>query len=177
MTCERCKRHHSIREEACPFCRHGSALGRFGAAALSAGVLLGGCDAGKDNKAAQGSATVEKHPYATLHGTVKDREGKPVHSTILTINSTEDSTGVRSFSRSVPTDGTGRYVLDFLPPGPYSLGVSYNQSNGPMGLTGEVQRQVVLGAGEDKLLDFEVEVRQMDVAPPYGAPPARRRVV
>jgi hypothetical protein len=46
-----------------------------------------------------------------------------------------------------------------------------------MEVVGDVQREIVVLAGDDKAIDFTVDLRSVEVAPPYGAPPARRRVV
>jgi hypothetical protein len=180
VACDRCKRHISVREELCPFCRQPGALSKLGAAALSAGVLLAGCDAGKTKQPpheSQGSAAVAKRPYATVHGMVKARNGDPVINTILTISSTDDPSGIHMYSRTLPTDGVGKFTFDFLPPGNYVIGVMYNRNVAPMELTGEIQQPLTVVAGEDKEIDFSVEVREMQYAPPYGAPPGSRRVV
>jgi hypothetical protein len=174
IACERCKRHFSIREEACPFCKHGGTLARVSAVALSAGVLLGGCDAG--GKKADHSSAVDQKPYATVHGVVKDREGKTLQDALIIIGSPDRGTG-RSYEKRVKTDASGRFAFDFLEPGGCSIYVQYNQYTGGMNLNGAENRDLVLKAGDDLSLDFALEVRDMGTAMPYGAPPARGRRV
>ena len=168
VPCKRCGRHIRVNETACPFCRHGSALA---GAALSAGVLLSGCDAGK-TKPTQGSAVEAKRPYATISGRVTDRSGAPLANTSvsITLNPTTPST---YFTRSLATDSTGHYMIDLLEPGSYSI--SYGYRGGMQ--DGQDQRAVAVHAGEDQQLDVTLDLRDMDIAKPYGAPPARRRTV
>jgi hypothetical protein len=174
VACDRCKRHISVREEVCPFCRQPGALSMLGAAALSAGVLLAGCDAAKDTQPShEGSAVVAKRTYATLRGVVKDRSGMVLANAQVQLNAiSEDSN--RQYLRSVPTDANGAYAIDLVEPGTYSVFANYSE-NGAM-LRGFIQQQLALAAGEDRTLDITI-VRQQDVAQPYGAPPARRRTV
>jgi hypothetical protein len=170
VACERCKRHFSADDEHCPFCKHRSAFVRIGAAALAAGALLGACDAGKDKKPGPG---VEKRAYATLRGVVKDRDGTVLANTQVQLNSISQDAN-RQYFKSVPSDANGHYAIDLLEPGKYTLSANYNE-NGSM-LRGYTQKEVTLSAGEDREFDITIE-RQMDVAPPYGAPPARQRIV
>jgi hypothetical protein len=173
VPCNRCKRHHDIRDEVCPFCRHGSALAKIGAAALSAGVLLAGCDAGKTKSPEQGSA-VAKRTYATLSGRVTNRSGG-TGATMVSISSTEPSPN-RSFSETVASSNDGQFMLDLLEAGSYSVSFSYDDGT----WRGTDQRQVTLKAGDDEKLDVVLDLNQqrdMDTAKPYGAPPARRRRV
>lgn len=176
VPCERCKRHISVREEACPFCRQSNALSRLGAVALSAGIAVAGCDAGHQANPTQGSAAVETKAYGAVHGTVTERGGKPVPA-IITVTSTDDPSGVRTYTRTVGTDDQGRFSIDLLPPGAYTSYAGYDLRKGRMELTGDMSRQFVVKAGDDVVLDYSVELRQMSEAMPYGAPPARRRVV
>jgi rRNA maturation endonuclease Nob1 len=169
VVCERCKRHFSADEDHCPFCKHQSAFVRIGAAALAAGALLGACDAGKDKNA---GTTVENRAYATLHGVVKDKQdGTVLAGTQVHLNSIEQEPN-RQHYKSVPTDAKGRYSIDLLEPGKYTIAAFYNGG----AVRGNTQLELTLAAGEDRALDITIE-RQMDVAPPYGAPPARRRIV
>lgn len=180
ISCERCKRHFSIREDACPFCKHGSAFARIGAAALSAGVLLSGCDAGKDNKdnknTTQGSAAVAAHAWATVTGTVKSKDGRSLDAAVVNISSTAQIAN-KSFQKGVPTDANGTFTLDLLEPGPYMLNVNYADFTHGTNMNGYDTRQLALKAGDEVKLEIVLELRDMGTAMPYGAPPARRRTV
>jgi hypothetical protein len=147
----------------------------MGAAALSAGVLLAGCDAGKTKTPGPGSAAVAKRTYATLRGRLTNRAGGPLANASVTINldSQPAASEGHAFAKSVPTDSDGRYTLDLIEPGKYLL--YFGWGNG--GQQGQDQRAIVVKPDEDQTIDIVLDMHDMHVAPPYGAPPGRRRVV
>lgn len=177
VPCDRCKRHISVREDVCPFCRQPGALSKLGAAALSAGVLLAGCDAGKTKTQGPGSAAVvPKRTYATVRGKVSNRAGGPLANASVTINLDYSGSAAQhghAFGKTVPTDSEGRYTLDLIEQGAYILYFGFGNGSE----RGEDQRALVVKADEDQTIDVVLDMRTMDIAKPYGAPPARRRVV
>ena len=176
VPCDRCKRHISLREDVCPFCRQPSALAILGAAALSAGVLLAGCDAGRTKAPGPGSAVQAKRTYAAIRGRVTSRAGLPLSNASVTINLDYSGSAAQTghnFAKTVPTDNDGRYTLDLIEPGAYMLYFGWNGGND----RGEDQRALVVKPDEDQVIDVVLDMRTMDIAKPYGAPPARRRVV
>jgi hypothetical protein len=174
IACERCKRHFSMREESCPFCRHKGPLARVGAAALSAGVLLSGCDAGKEK---QEPVAPEKKPFATVRGVVTDKDGKPLQGASVTLGEVETAPG-RGFTKMLPTDATGSFDLGIIEPGSYMLSTTYAGARPQMDMEGYDQRPLNIAAGQELDLQITLELRMRTIeAPPYGAPPARRRIV
>jgi hypothetical protein len=169
VPCKRCSRHISDRDEVCPFCRHGSTVARVGAVALSAGVLLSGCDRGVQQTSGQGSQQkVVKPALGRIHGVVKDDSGAPLEAANLTFVRPE-----QSGPRTATTDAKGHYEVSHLEPGNYTVSISYVTYN----RAGSHEQLVQLKRGEELNVDVTVAVRTHEVAPPYGAPPARRRVV
>ena len=167
VPCTRCRRHIRIRDEVCRFCH---------AIVLSAGVLLGGCDAGDKpaTRDPQSAAPPPAMPHATaISGIVTDRKNQPLVGARVELRD-ETSKAIRTAS----ADGTGRYVLDPSPPGAYVIVIEYSAVEGGMQRNGRHERTVTVAHGEPaKVLDVAVDVHEHSVAPPYGAPPARRRVV
>ena len=150
-------------------------LAKLGVAALSAGALLAGCDAGKTKATGPGSAVAAKRTYGTVRGKVTNRAGGPLANASITIN-LEDRAAAssgRAFAKSVPTDSEGRYVLDLIEPGTYI--VYFGWGNGSE--QGQDQRAIVVKPDEDQTIDVVLDLRYMESAKPYGAPPGRRRVV
>jgi hypothetical protein len=77
--------------------------------------------------------------------------------------------------RSVTTDAQGRYVANDLEPGSY--GVQCRAANDTSGVVPQTFH-VRLAAGDAKRIDARTSHRDWSNLPtPYGAPPARRRVV
>lgn len=162
MPCASCSRHISIRDEVCRFCR---------AAVISAGVLLGGCDAGVKP---QHPEQAQKRTDARLRGVIKDRAGTPLAAATVHLYKPG---GAPVQGGTTTTDAEGRYELDQIAPGTYELAVDYYKP-GSYGdeMRGNHVESLALVA-EDKRLDLTVDVRRLHVAPPYGAPPARRRSI
>ena len=170
IPCERCKRHFSMRESTCPFCRHGNAFARLGAAALSAGMLLAGCDAGGGAKKQEPPPPAQR-TWGSLQGLVTGRDGTPLATAQVQI--TLSGNGPTYFMKSVQSDAAGHYDLELLEPGVYALLFNYYKD----GKQGSDQRTVTVKAGDDAKLDVQLDIRDQEIAPPYGAPPARRRTV
>ena len=173
IPCERCKRHFSEREPHCPFCRHRSRLSYVSAAALSAGALLAGCDQGGGAKKAP--TVTEKKPYGTIRGSVTNKEGgSAVEGASVTLTLAAPASPNHAFTKVVPTDASGHYDLGIVDPGSYVLIVSHVSTD----LQGYEQRNVTVAAGDDLKHDIALTFTRIPVAPPpYGAPPARRRIV
>lgn len=139
-------------------------------------MLLAGCDAG-NNKKPQGQGQGEgsaaaKRTYATLRGKVTDRNGRPLAGAQVSVQ-TANAVNGRSLMKSVPADADGRYTLDLIEPGAYVLYFGYGNDS----QQGSDQRAITVKADEDQTLDVSLDMRDVQQAMPYGAPPARRRVV
>lgn len=177
--CGGCRRH--VRDElACPFCgasvtsspRQARDLGRISRAAAFAGGLLGGCYT--DHPAPQSPPPppphVEPQPTgATIEGVITDTSGARVVQQRITLRTYRGGAEVMQIAE---TDKSGHYAFTGLPAGKYIVGWA----------SGDPRRQgqfeIVLGEHEKKQLDGVVErFPAMHQAMPYGAPPARRRVV
>jgi hypothetical protein len=182
--CPGCNRH--VRDTTCPFC--GAAVptaaprpafvGRITRAAVFSAVA--GCWTGPtapdvkqpdDTQHAQGSAAATT---GTIEGVATDAmTGEPVaEATVRVANTTIEA----------KTDEQGHYLLTGLPPGTYTV-VIYGGDRNPR-LRGAMG-QVTVATGSRG--DVSIDVPQMrhpggGIGPngtpmPYGAPPARRRIV
>jgi tetratricopeptide (TPR) repeat protein len=90
-------------------------------------------------------AAQEKSPSASLHGTIRDSQGRLVSSASISLkekNSTQ--------SKSASTDGQGRYAFSGLSAGIYSVRASKSGSG-----DGEIP-SVFLAAHEDKNVDLTI---------------------
>jgi hypothetical protein len=100
-----------------------------------------------------------------IEGTVRDHHGRPIPGFAVDLG-----------GQSVVTDARGRYRFANLPPGSHHLLVrtSNNPRHGPMHHLVEVK------SGKVARADIKLPAPVVDRGPcckPYGAPPARRRVV
>lgn len=183
--CPACSRH--VREATCPFC--GAAVapatrGVFAGPITRAAVFsaLAGCWTG--SAPAEQTTPVEHKtetheqkkppptPAGTVEGTVLDTNtGQPVAYARVVVGGTNVGT---------ETDAQGHYQLTGLTPGEYTLTISA-RSNNPR--AGGATTQVHVTVGEQGArADAELAVPQFRYNPtntpmPYGAPPARKRVV
>jgi hypothetical protein len=81
----------------------------------------------------------------SLSGTVKDATGAVLPGVTVTITRTDTSS-----TRTVITDGAGRYVAPDLQPGPYSIRASLE------GFTAVVRSGITLSVGREAVVDLEL---------------------
>jgi hypothetical protein len=82
-------------------------------------------------------------------------------------------------SLTAKTDERGRYKLEAIEPSDYTLHVGFSAPTDRGGTErhGYTSKQVTVTAGSDQRIDAKLEINEVHMAAPYGAPPARRRVV
>jgi hypothetical protein len=105
----------------------------------------------------------------SIHGTVADNGGA-----VARVGVQLDGAGVPS--RRTTTDERGQYTFTNLPPGNYTITVDYhaNPRSGPP------RRAASVSDGGTAQIDFTIVPQPYDnsnIPKPYGAPPARHRVV
>jgi protocatechuate 3,4-dioxygenase beta subunit len=134
-----------------------------------AGATLAGCDQGVGHS----DKPVAKEPAHAprLHGTITDETGAPVVGAQLTL------TGPAPYN--TVSDHRGRYRFDEIAAGEYKLTSGYNAWSETRGeqATGYAEKTLIASATDDGRADVKLELRYQVPAMPYGAPPARRRVV
>ena len=197
--CPACRRHVVATELACPFC--GLALsppaprpivnGRFSRAAVFAGATLAGCWTGNE----PATTPIEQHPveehHAEEHHAEEHHVGRrdPADTQLATIGGTltETSTGqpasniqVQLISRAsqkvqtVQTDLAGHYIFTSVEPGDYEIvwDITGNPRRSPRRLG------VHVAEGAQMTFDLTMTFMPQHTMPmPYGAPPARKRIV
>lgn len=201
--CRECRRHFGT-EPACPFCgtlveRRAARIGapaRMSRAAIFA--ALSGCYTSSpppqgpppppppphEDQGPQQFATPpdtrppdETAPVASARGriegvvTASDGSG-PMQQLHVQLSSTEQPP--RIAQRATTTDASGHYAFDQLPPGQYLLEVGYrNHPRRP-----PPQRRITLAQDATQKVDVSYYIAPHSNVPmPYGAPPARRRIV
>jgi hypothetical protein len=181
--CVACGRHVEIEEARCPFC--GAACtrfeprpvraGRLARAVVFAGATLAACDQGKGatDRAVDKPTDpqVAKQPVAEprVHGTITDDAGGPLVGAQVSLNGPAVYTAV--------SDHKGRYAFDDIATGQYKLIVGYMGMRGGEWAIGNAEHEVHVASGAEVRQDVSVHVQREAPAMPYGAPPARRRVV
>ncbi|HEY5922734.1 MAG TPA: carboxypeptidase-like regulatory domain-containing protein [Kofleriaceae bacterium] len=173
--CPACKRHVATHELDCPFCRRAVALraqhvvltGRVSRAAMFAAALLGtGC--WTESKPPSGPPLrerLDKLPAGTIRGVVRDQDGAPRAGYTISVQLPDGSV------RETRSDARGEYSLANLPPGTYE--VQYFNSPRPRyGVRVTLDDRTGATA---ELVVYRIE--HIQPATPYGAPPARRRIV
>lgn len=197
--CASCHRHIDARDAVCPFCRapratgaispRRASLGRLSRAAIFAGAAACGGTAPAPHHRAPvppDPAVVQRFENAPPPSEGKasvrgfaTRDGQPLTGTRVT------ATHAELGGKSTRTGQKGEYEFVDLEPGVWEVVVDYplmynrpqDQPTGP-----EIER-VELAPGTNTRRDLFVPVPppyQRDTGPcckPYGAPPARRRVV
>jgi hypothetical protein len=200
--CPSCRRHVHARDVECPFC--GAAVAeapvatiaaRATRAALFASATLAGSACwtsappaeespryavppGDRQRVDQQQQQRERDPAFTsrIRGTVTDaRTGTPMANVQVTIRALSNPGG--RIAGDTRTDASGVYVFDELPAGTYVVAFPASHPR-----QGPQQRQVELQVGESRQVDMALHVYVPPNNPnhqpmPYGAPPARRRVV
>jgi hypothetical protein len=201
--CPACSRH--VRETSCPFCGAAvppAARSIFAGPATRAAVFsaLAGCWTGNAPEPQQPDEQATEHPAdhpvehkqtahhehhtpppqpgtGTIEGKVTDtNSGGPAAYAQVTLL---DSTG-RPIA-STQTQGDGRYRFVSLPPGSYHVRVMPRPMNPRVGGT-MVEVLVAVSTDQVATADVQVAVPVYRYNPnqtpmPYGAPPARRRLV
>ena len=192
--CEQCQRHVAADAAACPFCAAprtpevapamGHAVGRFSRAAVFAG--LAGCYVNnpppqqqpppppdqQQQQQQQQQQFAQPVGAATIRGTLTRTDGVPGANVRVML-----STG-QSRAITTVTDAQGRYSFANVPAGTYtvSFDVAYNPRVGP-----QPRREVTVAEGAVQQVDMSFAPAPppdySNVPKPYGAPPARRRVV
>jgi hypothetical protein len=193
--CTSCRRHIDATAASCPFCesaqpRHASRSPLAVVAKLSRAAVFAGAAAcytgpttttttttpppdpnGSADTAAQDSFAKPPPPQsgrASLHGVLRI-DGHPSPGTSVHLLG---DNGVQS---TITTDAHGRFEFRDLPPSGYRMSVDMFY-----GRMGPPQEYVQLAADANVEQDFVVTSPPPDTGPcckPYGAPPARRRVV
>ncbi len=178
--CARCLRHVATTELACPFCAapltpvvpRVLARGRFGRAAVFAGATtLAACGGTPAPKHVDNTVQADAKPPiadASIWGVII-YDGRPMvgHTLHLSGGTTEIS---------ATTNARGEYAFGPVPSGEYTLLV-YSDGH-PRHSPDE--RHLTVVAGEAQRVDASISSPAPDTGPcckPYGAPPARRRVV
>ncbi len=182
--CPSCRRH--VRENTCPFCgaavtpvaRPIVAVGRLTRSAVFAGAsLASGCWVDKAPPPTTPTPPVHHHTSSTSVGTVRGvvtdaTTGQPVNQAWIQITPNPYNAEDHDRNKDATTDANGRYSVE-LPPGDYRVAVQSADRARP-----RPEHLVTLQAGDSLNVDFQIGVPPTPPMPmPYGAPPARRRVV
>lgn len=179
--CASCRRHIASDARCCPFCGDAvialavasprRTVGRLSRAAVFAG--LAGCWTGSQSAVEPpppppGDTPTIPTQRSSFEGTVTEL-GSNVPLRYATVE-LRDATGVLT---SVNTDEEGRYRFTDIPPGEYHVVVRYSTGSE----SGTAQQAVTV---RDEPDEYNIAVPVNRPAPmpmPYGAPPARRRIV
>lgn len=186
--CGQCRRHVRASEVSCPFCRAELAPappraagvgGRLGRAAVFAGATVAGSACWsqaqpqpRDHTVERDTVDVKPGPLAagTIRGFVRDgATGRVLPSFEVTLMGPDGSIAYAI------SDRYGEYVFANLPPGEYIV-----QYPAPHPRQSPLEMPVTLGTDKGQHADLTVYLPEPDRGPcckPYGAPPARRRVV
>jgi hypothetical protein len=182
-----CHRHVAAAEIFCPFCsaelapstpRHSVAAARLGRAAIFAGATVAsacwtGPQANPDTTVHRQQQQVEAKaatiPPGTIRGVVRDDSGayRPQYPVML-----QDEHGK---TLNATTDANGEFEFRGLATGNYTV---YAQPTSPRGAP--TQTFVTLQPEHGERADLAIYPPPVDRGPcckPYGAPPARRRIV
>lgn len=180
--CAACARHVEVGELSCRWCgaRLATAesrdpiayVGRLSRAAIFAGAVVAaplGCGPSVryEPLVADGSAFTT----GAVKGQVLRHDGEPLSNASITLYSEQLRTNADGRdSISTQLNAKGEFRVENLPPGDYRLGLS--------ALSGSPRFTVRLG--QVTVLSIELDKPKRDPRPmakPYGAPPARRRIV
>jgi hypothetical protein len=182
VTCARCARHIDAGAEVCPFCatpnaapsRPSRVVGSLTRAAVFAGVTA--CWTGHSSSPdpvlpnAQGSDTATA---SVVRGTLTRSDGAPAAGIAVTLAKLDGSSPVQS-TRS---DASGTYRFENVPPGRYQIVVDWR----PRKKSGPPSQIIDVESRAPAVADFQLQTPPpfdpSQIPAPYGAPPARRRVV
>jgi hypothetical protein len=176
--CPGCQRHIYADASSCTFCgvavaapvvREPSArVGRLSRALVFAGAIAAAPACGP-------AVRYEALPAAAANGAVKGHvvrhDGRPVAAYVTLYGQALRSVTGGSDSMSVSAAGDGSFSFANVPPGHYRISVS------GLGDSPELDVRAGSAAVIDLELDKPKPVDTRHMAKPYGAPPARRRVV
>jgi hypothetical protein len=183
VPCARCRRHVAALEDACPFCgtsrtpiRRALVVkpGRLSRAAVFAGLAAcytsGPPPAPPRSPPPDGSgATTENQRWvrgSALQGKLTNvRTGAPLVGVIVEVWTSGNE------ATTATTNANGEYVIEGLEPRDYTVSFS-----GPDGIRYAASK-IVEVRGSKTAFDLAFDPVAVPVAKPYGAPPARRRVV
>jgi len=184
--CVHCRRHVGVSESACPFCRAELvaarprptvAAARLGRAAIFAGATVASA-CWTSSSSGPRDTTVEHKtvepkagpiPPGTIRGVVRDGNGAYMPNFPVTLQS-ESGTSLHATS-----DQHGEFEFRGVEPGNYTV---YYQPNNPR--QSPAMTAVTLHPEQGERADLVVYPAPPDRGPcckPYGAPPARRRIV
>lgn len=178
--CGECGRHVDVNAIICPFCKAACSpreprafrAGRLARAAVFAGASLAACDQG-GGKQAEHSEVKAPTSAPRVHGVVTDQKGAPLVGVQVTLQS-----HMTPKTYSLITDHRGRYSFDEIEAGSYLAGFTYSSYTADRQVNGNDTKQLVVQDTSDILLDIRLTTQDMaQQGMPYGAPPARRRVV
>lgn len=146
--------------------------GRLSRAMLFASATLVSCDQGAKPVATEGSAAI-KAPSTTwkLHGVVKDSQGQPLRGARVSMF-LEEQPQTEPASFTATADAQGRYQVEGAIIGRYNVTFEWAGNAGNAFYKSPL---VTFLSTSDKSLDATLDPSLP--AMPYGAPPARRRVV
>lgn len=174
--CSSCRRHVAIDARTCPFCAAELApaadrpwiVGRLSRAAAFAGITL--ATACWRDTAPEVQTPVVKQVGGSITGRVSEaRRGQPIAG--VTVHAVPRAAPTGPGFTAI-TDERGHYKLENLPSGSYEVTYYY--------LELQTTRHVEVREGVAEQVDERVNIqepRHHEVDMPYGAPPARRRVV
>ena len=177
--CTSCRRHVATTTRTCPFCETDLPkardrpwiLGRLSRAAAFTSLTLGsGC---WHEPASTGTTTpppVVKQAAGAISGIVTQESGQPIAGVTVhaTSRSTPDGPGFTAISGI-----DGRYMLENMPAGVYDLDYYIDDlhlQRGGIAVRGGVVERI-----DQRIVTVRPEHHIQ--AKPYGAPPARRRIV
>lgn len=183
--CAHCRRHVAAHERECPFCgaahtavvvRGAPLVGRLSRAAVFAGLTA--CWSGNDATQRQtpppppsDAAVAEVTPAdssASLSGVVTEAGTQiPVANVTVELRDADGQVAATN------TDDRGAYELTSVAPGDYQLVLKYSTYDA----VGSTQQAVSVREVPGRV-DIALPIsHRAPVAKPYGAPPARRRIV
>ncbi|HEU4610710.1 MAG TPA: carboxypeptidase-like regulatory domain-containing protein [Kofleriaceae bacterium] len=183
--CPSCRRHVDADEPRCPFCRgdltpaapRALPVGRVGRAAVFAGATL--ATTGCWTSAPPPRTTPVEHveavhadsplPVGTIRGVVRDSGGTLLSGYTVYLRWPSGET------RATTSNANGEYVFGGLPPGRYAVEYRTGDPRQPPASL-PVELTTDTGARRD-LEIFFVPYPDTACCKPYGAPPARRRIV
>lgn len=184
VPCKRCHRHVDANDARCVFCgaveidRRLGAEARAGSPARIAGRLCRAAifaGAVTVASACGGSVHYESLPAAVANGEVRGHvlrhDGTPARGAFVNLYSEALRATAGRDSISVQVGPDGRFAFPDVPPGRYRIAVSGLGESPKFEVRAREAAVVKLELDKPK----PVDPRQM--AKPYGAPPARRRIV
>lgn len=181
--CRQCKRHVRTEASVCPFCeapfaspRRSVALGRASRAAIFASATLVGCWTGKAATTTTVDNTTEQSSAGVVEGVVTESGSNTpqanVKVTLMRGSSDWEYNGEKV--AETQTDANGRYQFTNVANGQYTIIVEAGRPS----RRGWPRRPVQVPPSMPNMGDMVIYPYHPNAEPmPYGAPPARRRVV